>query len=210
MIITVRRKSLKNFDTIPSIEPWFVPGNNSESMLVWVSLQSRAWDKDTTNVQMYRECICKLVLESSMGVGMRWGRKGCQQMRCHYIGFHYGQLGPDPIRDTLKNHVEHTSKLSFQRMGVWGALFPSDAWLPLSEVGLWGICPWVLPSCVCTRVGWTPVALEKAPRQESEEISRHLCWDADGVHGSQLPQLQLKSEGGPGEEAWGAWRIFPR
>lgn len=116
--------SLKGFATVPSIKPWLIPGNNSEGMLVWVSLQSRAWDKDTANVQMYREYIWKLIPESSMGVGMRWGRKGCQQMRCYYTGFHCGQLGPDPIRDPVRNHGEQTSKLSSQRMGVWRHCFP--------------------------------------------------------------------------------------
>lgn len=58
-------------------------------------------------------CVEDDLRKQNRGMGrIKWGQKRSRQMVCYCAGFHCGQLGPDPAGDPLRNHIEHTSKLS--------------------------------------------------------------------------------------------------
>jgi len=101
-LTTAMGKSLKEFDAIPDIKTWLITGYNSESISVWVSLQSRTLDKDLGTGRLFGRRSQK----AGRKEWKEWDGEGREASK--WDGFHCGQLGPDSAGDPLRNHIEHT------------------------------------------------------------------------------------------------------
>lgn len=104
---------------------------------------------------------------------------GVKRTRC-WAGYHCGQLRISPTGDPLRNHVKHTSKLSFQGRGRW------CIYLLKSGASGWRLFPWVLTSLYvwATKAEQPTMTSEKVPRQKSRQVQL-TCWRWKGSRSVQ-------------------------
>lgn len=173
MLTTAMGKSLKEFDAITNVKPWLIPGYNSESILVWVSLQSRAYDKDLGTGRLFGRWSQKAGRKEQE----EWDGEGREASKWDVIVLVFTLDNWDLILlgDPLRNHTEHTSELSSLRMGIWSTDYHWHLFNHCLSLSLG--CS--LLGTSRARAGWTLVASGSALRQTKGRDEQALvlgCW----------------------------------
>ena len=204
MLTITMGKSLKEFDAITDVKPWLIPGYNSESILIWVSLQSRAYDEDLGTGRLFGRWSQK----AGRKEWEEWDGEGREASKWDVTVLVFTLDNWDLILlgETLRNHIEHTSELSSLRMGIWSTDYHWHLFNHCLSLSLG--CS--LLGTSRARAGWALVASGKAPRQTKggdEQAPVTGRWQC-AREAAASAAAEIKE--GPGEAARGAQRLFLR